>query len=164
MLSTVSSALTLTTCRLVRTKNNLKDTSGHKHSRIGSGYLQCIPASRYGSFMVGKPICYDRLSVSDLSRPLNLDLSYNPPKIASVFVALAWKNVLLIRDHFSNTLYGAAARRRSGLLLFAPRLLPSSGVFGCLNLSGSTLFLLFRGRGILHLHLHLSCLHSRQFV
>jgi hypothetical protein len=45
MPSTVSSALTLMTCRLVRTKNNLKDTSGHKHSRIGSGYLQCIPAS-----------------------------------------------------------------------------------------------------------------------
>jgi hypothetical protein len=165
MPSTVSSALTLMTCRLVRTKNNLKDTSGHKHSRIGSGYLQCIPASTDTDFiMVGKPTCYDRLSVSDLSRPLNLDLSYNLPKIASVFVALARKNVLLIRDHFSNTLYGAAARRLSGLLLFAPRLLPSSGVFGCLNLSGSTLFLLFRGRGILHLHLHLSCLHSRQFV
>ena len=137
MSSTVSSALTLTTCRLVRTKHNLKDTSGHKHSPIGSGYLQATIVSpsriyRDHSFLalrasgswiptrlwlrsstrsvptpcaqhanpLSKPVlCVHRFAPSHPEHAidpaqrhvgyLNLDLSCNLPKIASVFVALA---------------------------------------------------------------------------
>jgi hypothetical protein len=60
--------------RLFQSKHHLKDTDGHKHSPIGFGYLRIRASTAKGFIMGGllahtQPARYDRLSISDMSRP-----------------------------------------------------------------------------------------------